>query len=131
VVAVVIRAGIDLVAVDDVRDALDAHGDRYLRRIYTDRELADSSRGGEIAVERLAARFAAKEAVVKALRAPRDEAFGWRAIEVVRDPGGWVDVALTGRASTYADEIGVTELALSLSHDGGYATAIVFASVGE
>ena len=66
-----LRVGIDLVLVDSIREALDLHGDRYLERVYTAQEIADCRDGDDVAPERLAARFAAKEAGMKALRLSR------------------------------------------------------------
>ncbi len=106
--------GIDLVEIDDVREALRMHGERYLRRIYTEREIAES-RGRP---ERLAERFAAKEAALKALR-QADEAIPWRAIEV-----DGASLRLEGQAAELA---GNRELALSVCHEGPVAAAVVVA----
>jgi holo-[acyl-carrier protein] synthase len=81
-----------------------------------------------VATERLAARFAAKEATLKVLRAG-DEGISLRAIEVRRDPGGWVDLELTGPAAALAAEAGLSGFAVSLTHDGGYASAVVLAEL--
>jgi holo-[acyl-carrier protein] synthase len=115
-----LRVGIDTVAVDAVRAALDAHGERYLERVYTARERADCD--GD--PERLAARFAAKEATVKALRAG-EGGVPWSAIEVRRHPSGHPEMALTGIAAELAAEAGIGELAVSLTHEGGLASAVV------
>jgi holo-[acyl-carrier protein] synthase len=122
------RVGIDLVSVESVEESVRAHADRYLERIYTVRELEDCRRGAGVDAERLAARFAAKEAVLKVLR-PRDEGVPWRAIEVIRDPSGWVELALSGRAAELAAEAGVAGLAVSLTHEGTYASAVVIAEL--
>jgi holo-[acyl-carrier protein] synthase len=124
-----VRVGIDLVSVASVAHSLAAHGDRYLERLYTPREVADCRTAGAIAPERLAARFAAKEATMKVLR-PTDEAVPWTTIEVRRDPSGWVGLELTGRAASLAAEAGVSELALSLTHEEGFASAVVVAELG-
>lgn len=121
-----VRVGIDLVSVDTVRDSLHTHADRYLRRVYTDREVADCRTERGVEPERLAARFAAKEATMKALRVA-DEAVPWHSIEVRRDPAGWVDLALSGRAAELAAAAGVGELAVSLTHEREYASAVVIA----
>ena len=92
------RVGIDLVSVESVRESIDEHGDRYLKRIYNESELSDCHTPQGIVAERLAARFAAKEATLKVLR-PVDEAIPWRTIEVVRHGAGWVEVELSGRAA--------------------------------
>lgn len=117
-----LRVGIDTVLIASVQEALDAHGERYLRRVYTEREVADA--GAEPA--RLAARFAAKEAALKALR-PADEAVPWTDVEIVRAPGGWVEVALHGAAARLAERDGVHGLTASLTHEGAYASAVVAA----
>jgi holo-[acyl-carrier protein] synthase len=75
------------------------------------------------APERLAARFAAKEAFVKALRAPAG--MSWQDIEVVVDEHGAPDLVLTGAAASRAAELGVTRVHVSLSHDTSVATAFV------
>lgn len=123
-----LRVGIDLVSVESVDDAIREHADRYLERIYTARELADCAGSPE----RLAARFAAKEAVLKILR-PDDDAVPWRTIEVVRNRGGWVELALSGPAAARARETGVTGFAVSLTHEATFASAVVVAelSTGE
>jgi holo-[acyl-carrier protein] synthase len=119
------RVGIDLVSVEGVAESVRAHGDRYLERIYTEREL-DDCQGDH---ERLAARFAAKEAAIKTLR-PGDEAVPWSEIEVVRDPSGWVELSLSGRAAALATEACVVGFAVSLSHEAGLASAVVIAELG-
>jgi holo-[acyl-carrier protein] synthase len=121
-----IRVGIDLASVDRVRDSVDTHAEHYLERIYTAREIADCSVGESLDHERLAARFAAKEAMLKVLR-PDEQGIPWNSIEVRRHPSGWVDLELSGPAAALAAEAGVTELALSIAHERGFATAIVTA----
>ena len=118
-----LRVGIDTVEVAAVEAALAAHGERYLRRVYTDDEIADC--GGD--PERLAARFAAKEAAIKALRAG-EGGVPWSAVEVRRAPGGHPDLALHGAAAELAAEAGLDELAVSLTHEGGLASAVVVAT---
>jgi holo-[acyl-carrier protein] synthase len=80
--------------------------------------------------ERLAARFAAKEATLKVLR-PHEQGIPWNSIEVRRDPGGWVELALSGPAASLATDAGVTDLSLSISHEGQFATAVVVASCSQ
>jgi holo-[acyl-carrier protein] synthase len=122
------RVGIDLVRVDDVRDALRAHGQRYLDRVYTPREVDDCG-GSDAAAERLAARFAAKEAVLKVLR-PAGAAVPWSDIEVRRDPSGWVDVELRGSAAALAGTRRVAQVSVSLTHERDYASAVALGQVG-
>jgi holo-[acyl-carrier protein] synthase len=117
--------GMDLVALDDVRDSLATHGDRWLRRVYTERELDDCRRGASLSVAGLAMRFAAKEATLKVLPA-RDVAVPWRAIEVRRVPGArTVGLVLHGVAAQLADSSGIGDLRLDVSRSAGHAVAVV------
>jgi holo-[acyl-carrier protein] synthase len=115
-----VRVGIDSVSVESVREALAAHGERYLQRVYTPAE--QDACGGD--PERLAARFAAKEAARKALRTG-DGGVPWTAFEVRRDPAGHVELALHGGAAELAEAAGVCDIALSFTHEAGLATAVV------
>lgn len=121
-----LRVGIDLVSVQAVRKSISDHGKRYLARIYTEGELRDCRDGEGVAAERLAARFAAKEATVKVLR-PDQQAVPWSAIEVVRRPSGWVELELSGRAAALAASEGLSGFSLSITHEEGYAAAVVVA----
>jgi holo-[acyl-carrier protein] synthase len=122
-----LRVGTDLVSVDAVRGSIRDHAEHYLERVYTDREVQDCRTAKGIDAERLAARFAAKEATLKVLR-PREEGIPWNSIEVLRDPSGWVELALSGPAAALASEAGVTELSLSIAHEGTFASAVVVAN---
>jgi holo-[acyl-carrier protein] synthase len=124
-----IRVGIDLAAVAAVADSLaGAHSEHYLERVYTKREVEDCrNQAGEIEPARLAARFAAKEAAIKALPGG-GEGIALTAIEVRGDPvTGEVSLELSGRAAEVAAEAGIGELALSLTHEPDYAAAAVIA----
>jgi holo-[acyl-carrier protein] synthase len=125
-----LRVGIDLASVELVRDAIETHGEHYLHRVYTERELHDCAADGDAAApdpERLAARFAAKEATLKVLR-PGDVGVPLSAIGVVRASDGSVSLELAEPAVTLADKARITELTLSLTHEGGFAAAVVIAS---
>jgi holo-[acyl-carrier protein] synthase len=122
-----VRVGIDLVAVKAVRDAVSEHGDRYLNRIYTEAEIQECLTPQGLISERLAARFAAKEATLKVLR-PSGDAVPWRNMQVIRHPSGWVELELSGHAATLAADQGLGDFALSMSHEADYATAVVVAS---
>jgi holo-[acyl-carrier protein] synthase len=117
------RIGLDLVSVEAVATAIATHGDRYLRRTYTEEELRDCA--GE--PERLAARFAAKEAAMKALDRG-DEPLPWTSIAVHRDAGGRPTLRLSGAAAELAARRGLASFELSLTHDGDYSAAVVLAS---
>ena len=121
------RVGIDLVSVDSVHESIREHGARYLERVYTERELHDCRTEQGPVSERLAARFAAKEATIKVLRPSPDAAVPWHSIEVVRHSSGWVALELSGPAATLADAAGLHDFALSLTHEARHAAAVVIA----
>ena len=114
-----LRVGIDLVQVSRIAGSIEAFGERFLQRIFTPDEIAYA----RDRTERLAARFAAKEATKKALEL---DGVGWSEIEVVRRPSGACELILHGAARAAAEAMGA-ELALSMSHEGDFATAVVVA----
>jgi holo-[acyl-carrier protein] synthase len=116
--------GIDLVDVREVDASVARFGDRYLRRVYTDGELRTCGRGGPRFASRLAARFAAKEAALKVLRAA-DVGIDWRSIEVLRLEDGAPALHLTGRAAEVAAQRGFHCFSVSLTHETDYASAVV------
>jgi holo-[acyl-carrier protein] synthase len=124
------RVGLDFVEIAEVAQSIAHFGDRYVNRIYTDHEIACCRRDGPdgpgttYAMESLAARFAAKEAVLKVLR-PVDGQPAWRTIELHRMTGGWCEIRLSGRAGELAAEAGLGELAVSLTHEANLAAAVV------
>jgi holo-[acyl-carrier protein] synthase len=115
-----LTTGVDIIEIDRIQAALERWGQRFLNRIYTEGEIA-YCRGRP---PNLAGRFAAKEAAMKALGTGL-RGVGWKDVEVVRGTGGKPSVRLHGRALLRAEKLGVTELALSLSHSRGYAVAFV------
>jgi holo-[acyl-carrier protein] synthase len=125
------RVGIDLVEVDSVEESIRVHADRYLERVYTPGELGDCRTPDGVDAERLAARFAAKEATIKVLRPGRDQAVPWNSIGVRRSASGSVDLNLTGPAAALAEEAGMNEFAVSLTHEAGIAGAVVLAGKGQ
>ncbi len=106
--------GIDIVEVDRIRRAVARWGEAFLFRVFTPEELA---RGGAspAAAERLAGRFAAKEAVMKALGLGLREV-GWQEIEITVGPLGKPGVRLTGRAAAVAARLGVQAWSVAISH---------------
>ncbi len=122
-----IALGVDLVSVRDVAESLARFGDRYTERLFTRDEIAYCLTDPELAAQRFAARFAAKEATMKALRVVATDAVAWSSIEVRRTPDGWCEIVLHDAARHLADRAGVSDLALSMSHERDYATATVVA----
>ena len=121
-----IRVGTDVVAVRQVSESVDSFGSRYLNRVYTEHELKSCSGSPEKRAAGLAARFAAKEATIKVLRPIRHQP-DWRSVEVRRHSGGWCTMALSGYAATLAEDAGIADLAVSLTHEGDVAAAVVVA----
>ncbi len=126
-----LRIGMDIVSVAQVAASVEHFGDRYVTRLFTPHEIATcrtdegaARARGAYAVESLAARFAAKEAVVKVLR-PVEWQPDWRSIEIHRMTGGWCEIRLSGRAAELAADAGIAELAVSLSHEASVAGAVV------
>lgn len=117
------RVGVDIVEIARIERAIGRYGERFLARVYTEGEIA-YCRGRP---ERLAARWAAKEAGSKALGTGW-HGIGWREVEVSRLPTGQPTLILHGRAQAVAQRIGLTEFVVSLAHDGGHAIAVVIAS---
>jgi holo-[acyl-carrier protein] synthase len=123
----VVAVGIDLAHVSDIRESIAAFGDRYLFRLFTPRELDDCNSSSD-PVPRLAARFAAKEATIKALKVEGAQP-PWTCMEVWRNPAGWCDeIRLAGNARRLADERGVMRLWVSVSHEDDAAVAVVVAT---
>jgi holo-[acyl-carrier protein] synthase len=119
-----VRVGLDIVQIARIVQSLEQFGGAFERRLFTRDELAYAHAGTGVAPQRLAARFAAKEAVIKALQLS-EAGVDWRDIEVQRAEDGDCAVRLHGRAREIAAARGVQDIAISLSHDGDYAGAVV------
>lgn len=114
--------GMDLVDSDDVRDSLQAHGDRYLERVFTELEARQCGRDPR----RLAGCFAGKEATMKLL-AEADRPLPWRSIGIHARPDGGLDVVLTEPAAAIARRLGFHELSVSVTHWRTSTAAVVLA----
>jgi holo-[acyl-carrier protein] synthase len=121
-----LRVGTDLVPVEQVAESVARFGDRYVGRIYTTHEVSCCQGTPSVVAAGLAARFAAKEATIKVLR-PTGHQPDWRSIEIRRDPAGWCAVHLTDSAAEMASEQGISNLAVSITHEAGMAAAVVVA----
>jgi holo-[acyl-carrier protein] synthase len=119
-----IGTGVDLIEVERIAHSIERFGERFLRRVYTDHEIAYCSRR-RVSAESFAARFAAKEAGAKALGTGISRGVTWSEFQVARDPGGRPVLELRGRAALLAKELGVRAISLSLTHTGSLAMATV------
>jgi holo-[acyl-carrier protein] synthase len=121
---VIVGTGIDIAEVPRIRQSIERFANRFLQRIYTPGEIrycdAKANR-----VERYAARFAAKEAAMKALGTGWSHGVRWRDCEVIRMPGGRPSITFHGRAGEIAARLGVKNASLSLSHTKDQAIAQV------
>lgn len=117
-----LSTGVDLVEIKRLEDAISRHGERFLKRIFTARELDEVGQN----TASLAARFAAKEAVSKALGTGIGPV-NWREIEILRGPARQPVLMLHGAAQRLADELRLTSWSLSLSHTATHAIAMVVA----
>lgn len=117
--------GIDIVEIARIERMLCDHGQHFLNRVYTQREQEYARTGGAVGAQRLAVRFAAKEAVFKAIGTGLRAGMNWTDIEVVVNAAGAPSLMLTGRPAQIAQDAGIERWAVSLTHSGGMAVASV------
>lgn len=120
----IVGTGVDLCEVHRLREAAERYGDRFLKRIYTPAEIAYCERKAN-RYERFAARFAAKEAGMKAIGTGWRGGVRWVDFEVINLPSGRPTLRLDGVAKTVAEKLGVTGIHLSLTHTAGMSLAHV------
>jgi holo-[acyl-carrier protein] synthase len=121
---VIVGAGVDLCEVDRIRHAIEKHGQRLVQRVYTELEIAYAERKAN-KYERYAARFAAKEAGMKALGTGWRGGLGWRDLEVTNLRSGRPTLQLHGKAQEFARNLGVRNISLSITHTAQQAMAMV------
>ncbi len=120
----IIGIGIDIVSVSRIKDAEKRWGRRFLDRVFTEREIKYAMLH-KSPHSRLAARFAAKEAMTKALGTGFTGGITWKDIEVLNKDSGRPEIILHGKVREIAESMEVREIHLSISHDGDYAVAQV------
>ncbi len=120
-----LATGVDLVEIERIQSVIERHGARFLERVFTAKELAEVSDNPAS----LAARFAAKEAVAKALGTGIGD-ISWQEIEIVRGPARQPKLCLHGAAQRLAEEQNIDTWSLSLSHTHTHALAFVVALGG-
>ena len=125
----IISVGVDLIEVARIRAALEdlRIGSRFRDRVYTEPEIAYCEKKGRGRYESYAGRFAAKEAVMKALGRGWGAKVGWRDIEVARARSGKPDIVLYGKTAELAEQLGIRRWALSISHTTDHGIAYVIA----
>jgi holo-[acyl-carrier protein] synthase len=120
----IVGLGLDIAEIDRIEAAIARHGTPFLERLYTPSEVAycESYRNK---FERYAGRFAAKEATMKALGTGWRRGVRWRDIEVIREPSGKPSLSLSGAAKRIAEDLGVRNISLTITHSGNLALAEV------
>jgi len=121
---VIVGSGVDLAEVARIRKSIERYGERFLRRVYTPAEIAYVE-GKKNRFERYAARFAAKEAGMKAIGTGWKNGVRWVDFEVINLGSGKPTLRLSGKAAELAGQLGVRSVALSLSHTEQLAIAEV------
>jgi holo-[acyl-carrier protein] synthase len=122
---VIVGTGVDLAEVPRIRAAIERFGERFINRIYTPREIAYVERRGASRFQRYAARFAAKEAGMKAVGTGWRHGIGWQDFEVANLPSGKPTLLFHGVAASFAEKLGVRTVSLSLTHTDETGMAIV------
>jgi holo-[acyl-carrier protein] synthase len=120
----IVGLGLDIAEIDRIAAAVTRHGAPILERLYTPREVAYCE-SHKNKFERYAARFAAKEAAMKALGTGWRRGVRWRDIEVANAPSGKPSLLLAGVARQFADRLGVVNISLTITHSGNLALAQV------
>lgn len=117
----VIGIGIDIIEIDRIKESIDKYGDHFLQKIYTEKELKYCLSKSD-KYQHLAARFAAKEAVYKALSSGWDKYIGWKNIEITNLPNGMPIVTLNGDVKKFLSD--QKNLKISISHSRDYVSSI-------
>ncbi len=120
----IVGTGVDLCEVERIKNAIARHGRRFVERVFTEREIAYAERKKNL-YERYAARFAAKEAGMKALGTGWRGGVAWRDFEVTNLPSGRPTMSFHGKAAEYAARLGVQNISLSMTHTQVQAMAMV------
>jgi len=125
----ILAHGIDLVDFPRIEEMVARHDRRFLDRVFTAAEQA-YARDNKNGVEKLAGRFAAKEAVLKLLGTGWRGKIAWTDIEVVNTATGQPEVRLSGEVKKIADKLGITQISVSITHTANFAIASAVALAG-
>jgi holo-[acyl-carrier protein] synthase len=120
----IVGMGLDIAEIDRVEAAIARHGAPFIERLFTPKEVSYCERHAN-RYERYAARFAVKEATMKALGTGWRHGVRWRDIEVTRENSGKPGLHLEGVAREFADRLGVKHITVSIAHSGNWAMAQV------
>lgn len=122
----VLGIGTDIVECLRIAQMIERHGELFITRVYTPREIEYCS-ARKAATQHYAGRWAAKEAVLKAMGTGWAQGIRWRDIEIRNEPGGQPRIAIGGGAREACEELGIAEMLISISHCRTHATAYALA----
>jgi len=118
----IVAHGIDLVDCPRIEQMIERHGERFIRRVFTDAEQAYAEKNKN-EVEKLAGRFAAKEAVLKLVGTGWRGKIAWTDIEIINNAAGQPEVTLGGEVKKIADELGIKHVSVSITHTANFVIA--------
>ena len=118
----IVAHGIDLVDFPRIAEMVERHGERFLDRIFTEAEQA-YAKSTKNRIEKLAGRFAAKEAILKLVGTGWRGKIAWTDIEVINNPMGQPEVTLTGEVKEIAENLGIKHVSISITHTANFAIA--------
>lgn len=122
----ILGIGTDIIECLRIAQLIERHGEQFINRVYTQYEIRHCQSRKQ-ATQQFAARWAAKEAILKALGTSKRQGINWRDIEVRSEPGGRAVVALRGGARDVIESLGVTQILVTMSHCRSHATAYAIA----
>jgi len=128
----IISHGIDLVDFPRIEEMIKQHGGRFLNKVFTAAEQAYAE-ANKNETEKLAGRFAAKEAILKLLGTGWRGKIAWTDIEIVNNPSGQPEVNLSGEVKKIADKLGIKHISISITHTANFAiaSAVTIAEKGQ
>ena len=126
----IVAHGIDLVDFPRIEEMVKRHGERFVNRIFTAAEQA-YSQASKNGTEKLAGRFAAKEAILKLMGTGWRGKIAWTDIEIVNSPTGQPEVKLSGEVEKIAKKLGIKHISVSITHTGNFAIASAVAVAGR
>src|SRR4030043_1440893 len=118
----IVAHGIDLVDCPRIEQMMQRHGERFIKRVFTDTEQAYAG-ANKNEVEKLAGRFAAKEAILKLMGTGWRGKIAWTDIEIINNPAGQAEVALCGEVKKISDKLRIKHISVSITHTANFAIA--------
>ncbi len=118
----IIAHGIDLVDCPRIEQMIERHGERFIKRVFTETEQAYAE-ANKNEVEKLAGRFAAKEAILKLIGTGWRGKIAWTDIEIINNAAGQPEVTLGGEVKKIADKLGIKHISVSITHTANFAIA--------